>query len=181
MESWLTTHEATIPGGASDAFDPYVQGGSHCFVAKVKAEEVKVRFHVQVTYVMGACVGELQEQIALLIAWIEQREKCPAWERIRILDTTHPDVCWKPEIGGWQITRKSLVTPEDYEQQFETLAHAGYSWINLSLYGVYEGSLIVGIELPSEPGKVPPGKTSINFSGPAIRNGKVDWQLRLAL
>ena len=124
---------------------------------------------------------ELQRQISLLIAWMEQKGKCPVWERIRILDTTHPEVCWKPEIGGWQITRKSLVAPEDYEQQFHSLLQAGYSWINLSLYGVHGDSLIVGIELPSEPSKVPPGETSINFSGPAIRNGKVDWQLRLEL
>ncbi len=124
---------------------------------------------------------ELQHQISLLIAWMEQTEKCPVWERIRILDTTHPDVCWKPEILGWQVTRESLVPPEDYEQQFHTLLQAGYSLINLSLYGVHDGSLVVGIELPSKSSKIPPGKTSINFSGPAIRNGKIDWQLRLNL
>jgi len=40
LESWLTTNQYTIPEGASDAFDPYVQGGSYFFVAKVKADEV---------------------------------------------------------------------------------------------------------------------------------------------
>ena len=39
----LTTNEYTIPEGASDAFDPYVQGGSYFFVAKVKADEVTFR------------------------------------------------------------------------------------------------------------------------------------------
>jgi len=43
MESWLTTNEYTIPEGASDAFDPSVQGGSYFFVAKVKADEVTFR------------------------------------------------------------------------------------------------------------------------------------------
>ena len=43
LESWLTTNEYTIPEGASDAFDPYVQGGSYFFVAKVKADEVTFR------------------------------------------------------------------------------------------------------------------------------------------
>ncbi|MCP3695686.1 MAG: hypothetical protein GY917_26035 [Planctomycetaceae bacterium] len=123
----------------------------------------------------------MQHQISLLIAWMDQSEECPVWERIRILDTTHPDVCWKPEILGWQVTRKSLVTPEDYEQQFHTLVQAGYSWTNLSLHGVHEDSLVVGIELSSESSKAPPGKTSINFSGPPVRNKKVDWQLRLEL
>lgn len=40
LESWLTTNEYTIPEGASTHFDPYVQGGSYFFVAKVKVEEV---------------------------------------------------------------------------------------------------------------------------------------------
>jgi len=126
-------------------------------------------------------VSELKHQISLLIASVEKTKKFPAWEHIRILDTAQPDVFWKPEISGWQVTEESLVSPEDYEEQFHALLQAGYSWINLSLYGVYEGNLVVGIELPSEPSKVPPGKTSINFSGPAIRNGKIDWQLRLEL
>ena len=43
MESWLTTHETTIPEGASDAFDPDVQGGPYFCVAKVKADEVTCR------------------------------------------------------------------------------------------------------------------------------------------
>jgi len=43
MESWLTTNEYTNPEGTSDAFDPYVQGGSYFFVAKVKADEVTFR------------------------------------------------------------------------------------------------------------------------------------------
>ena len=43
MESWLTTNEYKIPEGASDVFDPYVQGGSYSFVAKVKADEVTFR------------------------------------------------------------------------------------------------------------------------------------------
>ena len=41
MESWLTTNEHTIPEGASDAFDPDVQGGTYFFVAKVKADELR--------------------------------------------------------------------------------------------------------------------------------------------
>ena len=43
MESWLTTNEYTIPKGASEPFDPYVQDGSYFFVAKVKPDEVTFR------------------------------------------------------------------------------------------------------------------------------------------
>ena len=51
---------------------------------------------------------------------MDQSEECPVWERIRIHDTTHPDVCWKPETRGWQVTRESLVTPEDYDLRIHT-------------------------------------------------------------
>ena len=87
---------------------------------------------------------------------------------------------WFPTQRGEHMPdeHESLVTPESYEQQFHTLVQAGYNWTNLSLHEVHEDSLVVGIEFSSESSKVPPGKTSINFSGPAIRNGKVDWQLR---
>ncbi len=40
LETWLTNNEYTIPEGASTHFDPYVQGGSYFFVAKVNIEEV---------------------------------------------------------------------------------------------------------------------------------------------
>ena len=40
LETWLTTNEYTIPDGASTHFDPYVQGGSYFFVAKVNIDEV---------------------------------------------------------------------------------------------------------------------------------------------
>ena len=126
-------------------------------------------------------MGELQRQISLLIDWIEQREECPSWKRIRVLDTTRPDVRWEPKIRGWRITSESLVSPEDYEQRFHALSQAGYSWINLSLYGLYEDSFVVGVELPGEPVGVPPGETSINLSGPATRSDEADWRLRIEL
>jgi len=110
---------------------------------------------------------------------MKARDACPTWERIQLLDTTHPEVRWKPEIGGWEAASEALVAPKDYEERYQDLLQAGYSWINLSLYGLYEGTLVVGIELPSEARGVPPGRTSINFSGPPVRDGAPDWQLRL--
>ena len=101
---------------------------------------------------------ELHDQISLLIAWMAQKERCPTWAGIHVLDTTRPDVRWIPEIGGWQVTRDALASPSAYEPQFRRLMNAGYGWINLSLYGVHEDSLVVGVELPSEPKKVPPGR-----------------------
>ena len=43
MESRLTPNETKIPEGASDAFDPYVEGGSCFFVATLKADDVACR------------------------------------------------------------------------------------------------------------------------------------------
>ncbi len=126
-------------------------------------------------------MSELQSQMSLLISWMQNIGKIPHWKELRILDTSRPDVRWNREAGGWQVAEEALVSPEAYEQHFHDLMQAGYSWINLSLYGLHGTTLIVGVELPQEAGKVTPGKTSVNFSGPPIRNEKRDWQLRLEL
>jgi len=121
-------------------------------------------------------VSELKHQISLLIAWMDQNEECPVWERIRIHDTTHPDVCWKPEILGWQVTRESLVTPEDYEQQFHTLVQAGYSWINLSLYGVHEDMFGCRHRVVQRIEQGSPGQDIHQF----LRTCDSEWKDRLA-
>ena len=123
----------------------------------------------------------LQHQFDRLLAWMQETRDIPSWECIRILDTSRPDVRWKPKRGGWQVPAQALLPSEDYEQHFQELLQAGYSWINLSLYGLYGTTLIVGVELPAEASNGPPGKTSINFSGPPMRNEEVDWHPSLVV
>jgi MYXO-CTERM domain-containing protein len=41
LESWLIGNDYSIPDGAATHLDPYVEGGSYFFVAKIIAEEVR--------------------------------------------------------------------------------------------------------------------------------------------
>src|ERR1700692_37249 len=69
--------------------------------------------------------------------------------------------------GTYHVRRDQLRKPLDYEVRFEELLQAGYPWLNMSCYGVHDGSLIVAIEVPS-PRPLNPGHiTPVNLSGPS--------------
>lgn len=56
-------------------------------------------------------------------------------------------------------------------------------WINLSCFGVYEGFMIIGVEVPNSPPRAPRPKprTSVNYSGPpafVLENG---WDASLIM
>lgn len=50
----------------------------------------------------------------------------------------------------------------------------GYSWLNMNAAGIVGDRLIVVIELPSSVTEGV-GRTSVNYSGPSIIDGKVQW------
>src|SRR5205085_4834701 len=80
------------------------------------------------------------------------------------------------ERGRVIILGDAVRMPSDYESRFEELMHSGLPWVNMSCYGVYNGLLIVGIELPNYPGKE--GRTrppSVNYSGPQVNVIQHDW------
>jgi hypothetical protein len=56
--------------------------------------------------------------------------------------------------GTYHAHREELCPPLEYENRFDQLLQTGYSWLNLSCYGVYGGFLIVAVEVPSA--TVPP-------------------------
>jgi hypothetical protein len=96
-----------------------------------------------------------------------------------LLDTTDLRVRYD---RGWIIGSNVLVTPAEFAPHFETLLLAGYSWINLSAYGVFRNDLIIGIELPRETAGVPAGLTSVNYSGPSLSaDGTPTWALNLTI
>jgi hypothetical protein len=69
--------------------------------------------------------------------------------------------------GRVRISRESLHTPVEFEARFQEILAFGPPWMNVSCYGVYEGMMVVGIEIPDlrqRTGSV--SGTSINYSGP---------------
>lgn len=64
------------------------------------------------------------------------------------------------------IDKSKIIDRYSYADRFDELLGAGYSWLNLSIIGILNEELIVGIEIPRESSGVPAGKTSVNMSGP---------------
>jgi hypothetical protein len=96
-----------------------------------------------------------------------------------LLDTKDPGVHYD---RGWVVESRALVTVAQFSPRWDALLKAGYSWVNLSAYGMFRHALIVGVELPSEPVGVPPGLTAVNYSGPARdRAGAPVWTLSLTV
>ena len=126
----------------------------------------------------------LDVHISRLLKWLEKIHPLPTWHRQLILDTHHPDVRYEAVDGGvWCIKGTTLKSVADYAERFEALLHRGYSWVNLSVYGLWRGDLVFGIELPQEPVGVPPGYTSVNYSGPSVdvTTREPNWGLQLRI
>jgi hypothetical protein len=84
--------------------------------------------------------------------------------------------------NGWIAEVAALQSVADFKPVFDQLLVAGYSWLKLSAYGIFRGSLVIGVELPPEQVGVPPGLTSVNYSGPpSWPDGTANWDLDLTL
>jgi hypothetical protein len=80
-------------------------------------------------------------------------------------------------FGRIRVGRHEVREPAEYEARFEVLMKLGLPWMNVSCYGVKDdGTLIVGIEVPSAPAK-PSVRTSVNFSGPTAKVVGGGWRV----
>jgi hypothetical protein len=103
----------------------------------------------------------------------------PPFGAILFLNTADPRVRYQ---GGWIAKSGALQAVAEFSPVFDRLLVAGYSWINLSAYGLFRGDLVIGVELPPEQVGVPAGLTSVNYSGPAREpDGPTNWALNLTL
>ena len=76
------------------------------------------------------------------------------------------------------VVAEKLRAPKAYEERFEQLLAKGFSWINLSYYGVLDGNGLVVVELPRETSTLSPRPTSVNFSGPPAIVANSGWDAR---
>lgn len=122
----------------------------------------------------------LAEHLRELFAFCERvASPLPVWNAVLVLDTKDPGVRYD---RGWIVEPSALVTVAQFSPRWDALLTAGYAWVNLSAYGLFRKNLIVGVEFPSEPTGVPPGLTSVDYSGPARdRAGTPAWTLNLTV
>jgi hypothetical protein len=125
-------------------------------------------------------MSALSDHLDRLLRWLENIGlKLPSRD-IRIVEL---NAAPNPDNGKHHVRKDELRTPLEYENRFDELLQTGYTWLNLSCYGVHKGFLIVAVEVPSatvphatRSGWSPKGKprtlypgcvTSLNLSGPA--------------
>jgi hypothetical protein len=103
----------------------------------------------------------------------------PEFDKTFFFDTADPRV---QRAGGWVVERGALLSTAEFAPRFDRLLLAGYSWIHLSACGLFQGALIVGVELPREVEGVPAGLTSVNYFGPPLTpEGVPIWNLDLVV
>ena len=67
---------------------------------------------------------------------------------------------------------------ENFEEEFINIQKQGHAWINLTLGGIYNDSLVFILELPQYKNNIPFGETSVNLSGPSLNvEHRPKWQL----
>jgi hypothetical protein len=136
-------------------------------------------------------MSALSNHLERLLGWLESIGRTPPSRDVRIIEITEFD----PRSGKYHARKGELREPSEYESRFDELLRTGYDWLNMSCYGVYDGFLIVAIEVPSA--TVPewtasgwsqqaralyPGCfTSVNLSGPQPGSGDDRWCVKSVL
>jgi len=105
-----------------------------------------------------------------LLDFIKEIEKnIPVWDNVLIYENYL-------ENYSVSIKKSDLINLIDYEEKFDKLISAGYSWLNFQCLGIYQKKLIIVIEIPRDfsDERV---KTNVNYSGPFISSetGKLSW------
>lgn len=121
----------------------------------------------------------LDRQVAALLEWLGAVTDIPDFDGFLILDTSSQDVNYA--AGSCRVSPESLVSLESYSATYNDLLKKGYAWANLSVYGIFKGKLVIGIELPNSAAGVPFGATTINFSGPPMDfvSKSFNWNLQI--
>lgn len=76
------------------------------------------------------------------------------------------------------IARDELRTIEQYEERFSELMAKGFAWINLSSFGLLDGTALVTVEFPNYERVGGRAITSVNFSGPLQAVARSTWDAR---
>jgi hypothetical protein len=109
------------------------------------------------------------------------REKCaaPKWRKVFFVESRDIECELSGEVwGGYmRVRRMALMPMGEYRERFEALFDQGYSWINLNAAGIFDGNLLVVIELPNYKSGIPRNKVSVNLSGPSLKDGIPQWDI----
>ncbi len=108
---------------------------------------------------------QLADHVSALFVWLREHHQVPAFDEIVVLDTSDASVRY---AAGWLVPGSALRSVPEFSERFDRYLRAGYSWVNLSAYGLLGTRMVLGIELPRASVGARAGATSVNYSGPAM-------------
>lgn len=112
----------------------------------------------------------LADKLDALCGFLQARFQPPDWRGIRIFEVgTSLD-----DQNRLRVSINDLFSPEDFDERFNELFERGLPWINLSCYGLYNGFLIVGVEIPQST-TTAGTNTSVNYAGPPMAVLQREW------
>ncbi len=132
-------------------------------------------------------VLSLDEHAQRLLARVGAPHRVPPFDAIVLLETADPAVEYLAGPDGrwrWCAPASALRSIPEFSSRFDGYLRSGYSWVNLSIYGVLGTRLVLGIELPPKgPTGTPVGWTAVNYSGPPldVQTQSPVWQARLEI
>jgi hypothetical protein len=125
-------------------------------------------------------VSALSDHLSRLFEFLARTGISPPTNEVRIIEIEPKRI--RDDSGRLRVTRDELRRADDYASRFDELMRAGLAWINMTVYGVYDGWLIVGIEVPDPRGrKTPATRMSVNYSGPPEAVKRHQWDAKKTL
>ena len=115
---------------------------------------------------------ELEEILRRLASAMAQ--DAPPWDRFLVVENADIHYAVSARTPA-RIPIACFKTAETYAPRFAEHVGRGFPWINLHAAGILDGALLVIVDLPSYTSNVPRSKVSVNFSGPALVDGKPQW------
>jgi hypothetical protein len=124
-------------------------------------------------------MSEIDAHFLSLSKFIRDECAAPEWEKVFFAESS--DIKYEASDDVWggymRVPRTALRPMDEYRERFESLLGRGYSWINLNAAGIFDGNLLVVIELPNYKSGIPRNKVSVNLSGPSLKEGVPQWDI----
>jgi hypothetical protein len=124
-------------------------------------------------------MSEIDAHFLSLTQFIRERCAAPEWGKVFFAESSAIEYEPSDEVwAGYINVRRMALTPMDeYRERFESLLDQDYSWINLNAAGIFDGNLLVVVELPNYMSGTPRNKVPVVPSGPSLRDGIPQWDI----
>lgn len=122
---------------------------------------------------------EIEAHFSSLTRFIREQCGAPEWGKVFFLESSDVKYEASNEVwGGYmRVPRMALRPMHEYHERFDSLLNQGYSWINLNAAGIFDGNLLVIVEIPNYKSGTPRNKVAVNLSGPSLKDGIPQWHI----